>query len=204
MNIRFASLSACVVSLLFAVTASGDPVFHDDFNGSALQPHWSVPSPVVWEHNVSNGMLNVTGLFDPSSPDIFGNIASMSAEFEPQTDFRVDAWMGWDGIQFPHRLVVSVISEFGGIMASFGYRNDGLVGFPAIVAGASNVRRDGRAPSSGIQQFSITRTQTRFDFFLNGSPFWSVSDIFGGRAARLRLQFVGPYPGTLPPCTLIA
>src|SRR5436189_3712802 len=76
--------------------ALAQPVFFDDFDGNALLPHWQQPPASDWAYNVSNSMLNVTGLFNPSNPDVHGNYTIMGAAFAPQADFRLDAWVGWE------------------------------------------------------------------------------------------------------------
>ncbi|MCH9058555.1 MAG: hypothetical protein IIB55_08000, partial [Planctomycetes bacterium] len=81
--------------LVWPMAASGQTVFFDDFEGNALLPHWSQPPPSRWEYNVSNSMLNVTGLFYPSHPKSRSNFAIMGAWYAPQTDFRIDVRMGW-------------------------------------------------------------------------------------------------------------
>ena len=79
--IMFALIVEC------SAPALGQTVFFDDFDGNALLPHWSQPSPSAWEYNVSNSMLNVTDLFNPSHPESPTNFASMGAFFAPQGDF---------------------------------------------------------------------------------------------------------------------
>src|SRR5436189_2097491 len=93
-----------LLGFLCPATALAQPVFFDDFDGDILLPHWSRPPPSEWAYNVSNSMLNVTGLFYPSSPKSQGNYAAIGTAFAPQADFRVDVWMGWEAGDDPHRL----------------------------------------------------------------------------------------------------
>src|SRR2546422_3364689 len=72
------ALSACSAPALGQA-----PVFFDDFEGNALLPHWGQPPPSCWQYNVSNSMLNVTGLFCPSNPKAGGNYADLIAGFAP-------------------------------------------------------------------------------------------------------------------------
>lgn len=172
-------------------------MFFDDFEGNALLPHWNQPPPSDWGYNVSNGMLNVTNLYYPSHPKHPSNFAWMNTLFMPQTDFRIDVWMGWEAGQQPHRLAVHVGGPFQGnpIIASMGYTNDGSG--PFIFAGASNQAQFMPAPSPGIHHFTVSRTGTQFNFLFNGSPFASFTDNFGTAAAAINFEFLGPYPGTL-------
>lgn len=191
----------CVAALgLAAQTSTAQPVFFDDFDGNALLPHWRQPPPSHWRHNVSNGMLNVTALLFPSHPKSTGNYASMSAAYAPQTDFRMDVWMGWETGSQPHRLALSVFAGpgQGAVIASFGYRLEAWAGpDPLVYATAGGQLLNMPAPAPGIHLFTIARIGTQFRFMLNGSSFASFQDNFGSPAAGVGLFFLGPYPGQL-------
>ena len=145
----------------FGAAASGQTVFFDDFEGNALLPHWSQPPPSHWEYNVSNSMLTVTGLFYSVPPYGF---AAISAAYAPQADFRVDAWMGWEGGQ---SLSVTVL----GPSALIAY-SDGSVLVAWVDGQVAGVLP---LPPHGVHQFTITRTGARYEFFLDGLLFGSVA-----------------------------
>ena len=174
-------------------------VFFDDFDGNALLPHWNQPPPHHWEYNVSNSMLNVTGLFYPSSPKSGGNSTLMNALFAPQGDFRMDAWMGWDAVQRPQRLAIWVAGPYSAspIIAEFGYSNESWRGpLPVIFTGSG--ASDGStvaAPDPGIHHFTIVRAATQFEFYLDSAPVATFPDRFGTPAAAVWFEFGGPYPG---------
>ena len=117
---RNAVMFAICLGVVAPARALAQIVFFDDFDGDELLPHWSLPDRSRWEYNVSGGMLNVTGLFYPGPmpghPDS-GNFAAMGAQFAPQGDFRVDARMGWDPGDQPHRLWVAVTGAEGSLAA---------------------------------------------------------------------------------------
>ncbi len=193
-------MNRCVVALavlaLFPGAAIAQTVFFDDFDGNALLPHWYQPPASHWQYNVSNSMLNVTGLLVPSNPKSPGNYTEIAALFAPQTDFQMDVWMGWEAGDDPHRLTIHVGGPFGGspIIASMGYANDGV---PIIQATATSQSAFMPAPPPGIHHFTISRTAAQFNFYFNGSPFASFHDNFGTPAAAVWFDFVGPYPGAL-------
>lgn len=184
----------CVAALgLLAQTALAQPVFFDDFDGNALLPHWGQPPASHWQHNVSNGMLNVTGLFFPSDPKSTGNYAAMSASYAPQRDFRIDVWMGWQAGDQPHRLDFLVLVR-AGIVASFGYRNEDWLGpTPVILAGTSSQIRVMPAPAPAIHHFRIARVGAQYTFHLNGELFASLA---GGtwEVDGMYFDFVAPNP----------
>ena len=190
-----------LLAVLWPMAASGQTVFFDDFEGNALLPHWGQPAPSRWEYNVSNSMLNVTALLRPSHPKSPSNFAAMGAFFTPQTDFRMEAWMGWDAGEGPRRLLLRVKAgpTGTGILASFGYSDEGRLGAtPAIVAGASGSPNLVLmpAPPPGMYHFAITRVGTEFEFYFNGNLFGSLTGI-NIPATAVTLDFLGPYPGEL-------
>jgi hypothetical protein len=200
MNRRWMAIAVFLAMLGFGSPfALAQPaVFFDDFDGNELLPHWNVPSPSCWTYNVSNSMLNVTGLHCPSHPKSPNNIAAIGASFAPQTDFRADAWMGWEAGDQPHRLVLRVSGPTGGILAEFGYRHEAWAGAnPLIFASASGQLVNMPAPAPGMYHFTITRTGTQVDFLLNGTPVASFSGALTFSAGRVGFEFVGPYPGEL-------
>ena len=191
----------CVLALVWPMAASGQTVFFDDFEGNALLPHWLQPPASRWEYNVSNSMLNVTGLFYPGIPHLGGNFAAMGALFTPQTDLRMEAWMGWEAGEAPHRLGLQVRAGPAGtgILATFRYANEAWLGpTPVIVAGAAGSPNLllMPAPPPGIYHFAITRVGTTFEYYFNGSLFGSLA---GNNipATGIVLDFLGPYPGEL-------
>ena len=176
----------CVLALVWPMAASGQTVFFDDFEGNALLPHWSQPPPSHWEYNVSNSMLNVTGLFYPSNPQLKANGASISATFERQADFRVDAWMGWEEIE-RHGLSVSVF----GPSASISYIEGSFV----MARVGEQVVGTLSMPPPGLQQFTIIRTGAQFEFLFNGVLFGSVTSGPMTPAEGVGIGFSDWYPG---------
>jgi hypothetical protein len=129
------------ILVLCPAPALAQPVFFDDFDGNALLPHWGLPRPEDWAYNVSNSMLNVTGLFYPSDPDFPSNGAIMGASYAPQHDFRMDVWMGWEAGARPHALNITVTGAPGGGLADFGFRDEPASGpIPVILAACTSSR----------------------------------------------------------------
>jgi hypothetical protein len=191
-----------LVLLLCPTAAFAQPVFFDDFNGNALLPHWNQPPPSQWAYNVSNSMLNVTGLFYPSSPESPINFTSMNALFAPQADFRMDVWMGWEAGDRPHRLNIVVLGGMGagGRLAEFGFRDEAdFSQIPVILADAGEGLVMMPAPHPGNYQFTITRVGRQFDFFFDGQPFASLPVTFDLGADGVAFDFGGPFPGQLGP-----
>jgi hypothetical protein len=175
-------------------------VFFDDFNGNALLPHWNQPPPSQWAYNVSNSMLNVTGLFYPSDPDFPSNGAIMGASYAPQHDFRMDVWMGWEAGARPHALNITVTGAPGGGLADFGFRDEPASGpIPVILAAAGGAVVTMPAPPPGLYQFTITRAARQFEFSFDGQFFASLPVNFDITAGGVALAFEGPYPGQLGP-----
>ncbi len=187
---------ACMLGLLWPVIAAGRPVFYDDFDGGPLLHPWAIPPASHWQYNVSNSMLNVTGLFYPSVPNTGGNWSIIAAAFAPQADFRADIWMGWEPGDPPHELEFRVNGVQGQVIASSGYRKPGGPS-SFVYAVASNQGAFVPAPPPGIHQFTVSRTGTQLDFLLNGSAFASFQDLSGLSARVVSIRFLGPYPGTL-------
>ena len=182
----------CVLALVCPLSASGQTVFFDDFEGNALLPHWSQPPPSHWEHTVSNSMLNVTGLLYPGIPHFSTNYVIIGARYAPQTDFRADVWMGWDQFTPPHRLAFHVIGSQGQGIATIGYRWDGAFGpNPVIFAGGGGQAVGIPPPPPGIYHFTITRVAAEFNFYFEGDLFATFPDIFGTPAAIVSLMFLG-------------
>ena len=183
----------CVLALVWPMAASGQTVFFDDFEGNALLPHWSRPPPSRWEHNVSNSMLNVTGLFYPGIPHLGGNFAIIGAPYAPQTDFQIDVRMGWEQGDQPHRLAFHVMGAQGQGIASFVYRNEpGFGPIPVIFAGASGQGISVLAPPPGMYEFTIARIAAEFQFYLDGNLFATFPDNFGTPASGVSFFFLGP------------
>ena len=186
---------------LCPATALAQTVFFDDFEGNALLPHWRLPPPSDWEYNVSNSMLNVTGLLFPSHPKSSSNFTSMGALFSPQADFRMDAWMGWEAGDRPHRLGLEALggATGSGIIATFRYANEAWLGpTPVILAGAGGQAVVMPAPPPGIYQFTITRVRTQYEFYLDGNLFARLRGS-GIAATGVGFDFLGPYPGQFGP-----
>lgn len=200
-RIRLIALFTIWLGGLVPTSAMAQPVFFDDFNGTSLLPHWRLPPAEDWEYNVSNGMLNVTDLLYPSHPDFPNNIAAMGGSFQPQANFRMDVLIGWEAGPRDQRLNIMVIGSPAGILANFGYRNEGAFGpapiILASVAGGPAVSMP--APSPGIHQFTITRTARVFEFFLDGDAFARLPVNFDFLAGGIGLEFVGPYPEMMTP-----
>ena len=184
----------CMLALLWPMAASGQTVFFDDFEGNTLLPHWLQPPPSHWEHTVSNSMLNVTALFSPGIPHLGSNFSAIAAEFSPQTDFRVDVWMGWEQGTPSHRLALKVMGPGGNpIIASFAYRNEpGFGPVPVITAGASGQGITMLAPPPGMYQFTLTRVAAEFQFYLEGNLIATFPDTFGIPAGGVQFFFLGP------------
>jgi hypothetical protein len=177
------------------------PVFFDDFDGDKLLPHWRTPAdPSSWEYDVSGGMLNVTDLHFPSVPHLGGNFAIISALFEPQMNFRMDVWMGWDDPpRQTDQLRIGITGPLGGgIMAEFGLMDLGAP--PAIVAAAGAAGVIAPPPPPGLHQFTIARTGSLFDFYLDGDHFASLPDTGAiTPAGGLFIWFAKPFPAEMNP-----
>ena len=184
---------------LCPAAALAQPVFFDDFDGSELLPHWGQPDPSRLEYNVSGGMLHVTELLFPSVAKLEANFAIIGARYTPQTDFRMDVWMGWENPTEPwNELRLTAVGPSGELFANFGMRH--LVGEPPeIIAGVTTGFVAAPAPPPGMYQFTIARTGSQFDFYLDGDPFGSLPDTFGIPAAGVSIFFSKPFPGEMNP-----
>jgi hypothetical protein len=180
--------------------AQGQLIFYDDFDGNELLPHWSLPHPSCWSYTVAESVLTVRGLHCPSDPHFPANVANMGAYFPPQSDFRVDAWMGWEGNQRPRRFLARVLGpgQFPPILAQFGYRDETWSG-EVISAGGTSSAVFVPAPPPGMYQFTITRIGNETSFYLDGSLIAAFPDNTGIPAATVAFEFLGPYPGQLAP-----
>jgi hypothetical protein len=181
---------------LWCAAASAQPVFFDDFDGPDLLPHWRTPDPSHWEYSVSDSQLHVTGLFFPGIPHLGGNFAAIGALFEPQTDLRVDAWMGWEPGDAPHKIALQVRGgpTGSGHLADFRYELEEAPGAtPMLSASSGGVELVTMpAPPPGIHQFTITRAGDRYEFYLDGDPFASLADPIGLPATGVVFDFLGP------------
>jgi hypothetical protein len=191
---RHSWMTILVSCVILQSTAAAQFVFFDDFEGNDLLPHWLPPPSNYWEYNVSNRMLNVTGLFHPG---VGSNHAVLWTHFEHQSDFRVDVWMGWQEGGAPQRLELRVLGPWaaGPTIARFGYRFMQGTGHEIYAGDAVSSAVFAPAPAAGIHHLTITRSAAQFDFFLNGSPFASFPDLFGLPAGGLNIEFLGPVGG---------
>lgn len=183
-----------LLSLWWCSAASAQPVFFDDFDGPDLLPHWRTPDPSHWEYSVSDSQLHVTGLFFPAIPHLGGNFAAIGASFEPQRDFRVDAWMEWEAGDNPHGLALQMTA--GGVtgIAEFAYSNQGIALDPVLIAGTGTEGVIAPAPPPGMYRFTISRVGSQFEFYLDGELFAALPDRFGTPADSVVFDFLGPNP----------
>jgi len=145
------SIGLVAAVALCPAAALAQPVFFDDFDGPDLLPHWERTDPSRWEYDLSGGMLNVTGLFWPGIPHLGGNDAVIAASFDWQSDFRVDAWMGWDEGDMPHGLSLQVVGPGGLVgIASFSYRDEQPGRDPLLIAGSGTEGVVVPAPRPGM------------------------------------------------------
>jgi hypothetical protein len=151
----------------------------------------------VWEYNVSGGMLNVTGLFNPSHPKSPTNFAIMGAPFAPQSDFQLDVRMGWGTSEGVARFELVVRINSGGV-ATIGY-GTGLGGPLGIYAATSQDLVTIPAPPPGIYDFRIARVGTVFDFYFEGNHFATLTSGYTGPVNGLSFFFSSPYPGQSGP-----
>lgn len=182
------------LSALWSAAASAQPVFFDDFDGPDLLPHWRAPDPSHWEYDVSGGMLNVTGLFYPGIPHLGGNFAAIGASFVPQTDFRVDAWMGWEAGDDPHGIAIQMLAAGVTAVAEFKYSDEEPGRPPILIAGSGTEAVTAPAPPPGLYQFTIARIDAEFEFYLDGSLFARLPDRRGRLADTVAFDFLGPNP----------
>lgn len=177
--------------------AHAQTVFFDDFNGDALLPHWNAPpAPTSWEYNVSDSMLNVTGLLSPSHPKSPTNFAVLRAvgAYAPQNDFQLDARMGWDSSETIARFDLTVLIGQG-LVATIGYRPNPLNTSVGIVAATDSGAVAIPAPASGMHDFRMTRIGNVFNFYFDGGFFASLPSAYAGPVDGLRFFFSSPYPG---------
>jgi len=188
---------------LSPAAALAQPVFFDDFDGPDLLPHWQTPNPSHWEYSVSDSQLHVTGLFYPGIPHLGGNFAAIGALFEPQTDLRVEAWMGWEPGDAAHMIALQVrgFPTGTGHLADFRYElAEGPGATPMLWALSGGVEAVAKpAPPPGIHHFSITRTGAQYDFHLNGELFATLADPIGIPATGVVFDFLGPSEAPLGP-----
>lgn len=181
--------------------ALGQTVFFDDFDGDALLPHWNGQPPREWwDYNVSNSMLNVTGLFNPSHPKFPTNSAILGAygAYSPQTDFQLDATMGWGASEGVARFELTVMINQG-LVASIGYREHAIGLEPGIFAAIGANTLTIPAPEPGMYDFRITRTGSLYNFYFDGSLFASLTSPYTGPVDGLQFLFSSPYPGPSGP-----
>ena len=183
-----------LLAVLWPMAASGQTVFFDDFEGNALLPHWIQPRPSHWEYNVSNSMLNVTGLFFSGSPHLSGNFAILRASYAPQTDFRIDVRMGWEQGAAPHALQLFMVDAQFQLMANFGYNNQPGLDEVLFVGNGTQVTTF-PAPPPGMYQFTITRVAAQFRFYFEGNLLATLDDLSGRPSSIVSLSFVGPLSG---------
>jgi hypothetical protein len=195
-----ARVGALVLLLACAFPASGQLIFYDDFDGNELLPHWSRPPASCWSYTVADSMLTVRGLHCPSNPHSPANVANMGAYFPPQSDFRVDAWMGWEGSKRPRRFLARVLGpgQFPPILAQFGYHDENWSG-EVISAGGTSSAVFVPAPPPGMYQFTIMRIGNQTSFYLDGALLAAFPDNSGVAAGSVGFEFLGPYPGQLAP-----
>lgn len=178
--------------------ALAQPVFFDDFEGDDLAPHWNRPPPEDWEYNVSGSMLNVTGLFNPSSSKTPNNFARINTIIDEVDQFRATARMGFDpGFGQGVRLELETVG--GGTLATFGYFTDsnGVPGLSAFTSRHPGLFFPG--PPPGIYDFTIERTSDLYRFSLDGDLLGTLPISLTNPLTRVILDFRGPFPGMLGP-----
>jgi hypothetical protein len=172
------------------------PIFYDDFNGNALQPHWLLPPPwAPWLYNVSDGMLNVDRVLYPSNPKVIYNWAFIGAIFEPiASDFHTSARMGWEAGE-QGAVFFELSSPQGGRVAGFGYGGNGLF------AKSPTQTIQFAAPAPGLYDFAVGRTGNELRFYLDGVLLGGLTDTILDPAGSITLGFhehnLMPSPGAL-------
>jgi hypothetical protein len=86
------------LTILAATTVLPAAAFFDDFNGTALQPHWGGFSEgCLLNGGVAGGFLNITRVYAPGAPPetycLAGYLAYIGEELH---DFRMQASVMWD------------------------------------------------------------------------------------------------------------
>jgi len=193
-----AAILGLLAILSIASPARAQVVLFDDFDGEVIDPRWRLSRPGDWEYNVSGGMLNVTNLFYPSHPKSPENHATMDTLFTstPLTDFRIDARMGWDEGPGPRSLWLHAKGGPNGnlIVASFGFTLGEGFGIGPIFSAGAGLGRNAPGSAEGMFTFTIARTGSRLEFYLNETFFFATTDMFGRSLTALQFDFSGPYP----------
>lgn len=173
--------------------AMGQIVFHDDFSGNALGPHWQTfHDPVGIQHSVGGERLTVNHIPNPPGlPGASAYGAVFRASFDPHVgDFHAAVRLGWE--PGAHRQVWVVLSEgaTGRRAALMTYSE--LSGRVTAQMSAGTIGTP--APSPGNQLFEITRIGSEVHFALNGHRFATMPKD-GPVIDRLRLQVNYFHPG---------
>lgn len=181
---------ACALSVLFSLPARGQVVFEDNFNGSALAPHWITPPASDWDYDVSGGMLNVHRALFPSHPKSPSNIAGIGTLLvSPLSgDFQANARIVWSQNTVPD-VIFEVLGAGNAIIAHLNYYALGV----AFFAPGSTSQLHPFDPV-GTHTIGVTRNGTQLQFVLDGSLIGSFSDISSEPVTALRLAFRNAFP----------
>jgi hypothetical protein len=184
-----------VAAVLFAA-AQSRAQFFDDFDGSALAPHWQPlwTSPTSWDYQVANGLLTVNSLNAPSSGGSNRNYQYLDTFISPVFgDFTASAVMGMTAGS--HRSISMRLSGTqAGILGEFIYHETGIVG---IGPGGTTMLLMMLGP--GLHEFKIVRTGAQVSYFMDSVHIGTLANSHVNQGAYwLRLGFEVDYPIGLP------
>lgn len=173
--------------------ALAQPVFHDDFSGATLAPHWTHWILPPFDYRMGDGRMTVTAVHAPAG--LFLRSGGIVTTFAPLADFRVTTRLGWEagtdrrlymeiGGGLP-RIYLSEIFEFG-IVYSTGISGTGRV----------------PAPPAGTYEFTVVRSGGRFGVFLNGTLLSTYTDTAHQPLSQVGFVFDGPISAPLSPMWL--
>ncbi|MBM4107417.1 MAG: hypothetical protein FJ255_01150 [Phycisphaerae bacterium] len=181
-------LSLLAATVLMARPSGGQPiVFRDDFNGTALGPHWLRQPGITLE--VGGGELRVTRLtLPPGQPDGRGAIG---VNLAPLQDYRVTTRFDVPpGLRMG--LVFSLVAGGGTHLAQIEVQYDRFTGETGymIVAGGSDPALL-PPPPPGYNEYTLRRIGGRVEFELNGVLAAVLNDRFQTPIDQMRFEFVG-------------
>jgi hypothetical protein len=186
-----AGLLVAALDLLWAAPAAAQTVFFDDFDGSALKPHWE---ELHFVHRVGGGVLTVLELPWPNNPhaQLFNDGAIWARFGQVEGDFVATTRMGLDPGE---RRLMRINVAGPGTSVSFWFGDDG----PAISTPATGFMAV-PGPRDGVHDFSIARSGDLYRFSINNQRIAEIQDPHHPVLNQILFEFRVdlPYQGMAP------
>ncbi|RJP57067.1 MAG: hypothetical protein C4541_10825 [Candidatus Auribacter fodinae] len=196
----------CVMGLLSCAALEADTVLDDQFNGTAIDPAWTIEylgnikSP-YWQYSVSGGYITVTNIYPvtySSNPQLDHSSVRLSQTFDGLSDFSFTSQLVWN-----QNASNAASDEFMFILPGIvqvGYRDVWITSqgnFEIYPVGSTSVITDHDFPFSGTANVEVTRVNGTVNVYWNGTLRKTFTNTDPLTELRLFFDFKAVTDGTI-------